>query len=273
MASKRDSIENEGAIKQTLMLIKANQYTLDMPIDLSNLLFFAVLIPIIIIALLFLIGLKKKIPQKMTIRIITIELVLFSTRIFLIIFDMGQFPDLVYDPLFYFLALVMGAGFMYYYIRKIEEKKLTKFGWKITDDFWKQIGIGITTAFILLLFSLALQLLITDKTFSMNINYSWDLIHTAIFFGLGAFYEEWFFRGLLFTYDKWSERRQIVLSSVMFFAIHIGYLPVQGYFIYYILMLIFSFSLGILGKKVGILASGTCHFLYVLLAIIDSAAV
>ncbi len=243
-----------------------------MPIELSNLLFFAVFLPIIIIALLFLIGLKNKLPKKVIIRIITIELVLFSTRIFLLIFDMGQFPDLVYDPLFYLLALVMGAGFMYYYVRKIEEKKLTEFGWKITDDLWKQIGIGIGAAIILLLVSLALQLLITDKTFSMRPSYNWDLMLTALFFGLGAFYEEWFFRGFLFTYDKWSEREQIILSSIMFFAIHIGYLPVEGYFIYYLLMLLFSFILGILGKKVGIIASGTCHFVYVVFAILDSAA-
>lgn len=235
-----------------------------MPINLENLIFFAVFLPIVVAALLIVSKLKERCPQKIWLRFLIIEIVLFLTRVFLLVFDLGSFPDLEMDPLFYALAFFMGLGFMYVYVTKIEGATLKSVGWFFkVNNVGKQLLYGFLGCIALLIASVGLMAVLLDYQLSTDLSIGADQFITALFFGLGAIYEEWFFRGLIYQKTDLTSIQKISISSLMFLGIHVGYLSFTGYGVYYITMAIMALMLGYLAYKLGIISSATAHGFYV----------
>lgn len=228
--------------------------------------YFLVYVPILAIAIAVMLHLKKRKLWTVEVRFAIIAVLLFLGRMLLLPFGLGQFPNIAFDPLFYALLLIIGLGLMMFYVREIENYRIRELGkWK--EQLAKQIVVGILGAVSLLLFSV-LMLFIAVNYRLTTPEITVDKFFTALFFGLGAIYEEWFFRGVMLKYRQWWALKQIVISSIVFFVIHIGYLPFTGYGVYYFIMLVFSFSLAFNAKYVGILSSTLIHFIFVFVSVI-----
>lgn len=230
----------------------------------ENLLFFAAFLPIVFVALLIVNLLKNKYPEKIWIRFLVIEMVLFLTRVFLLLFNMGSFPELEMDPVFYTLAFFMGLVMMFVYVTKIERINLSEIGWKLKNNHVeKQILLGLVGCVVLLIVSVGLMMLLIDYELNTSLSVDANQFITALFFGLGAIYEEWFFRGLIHKQESLSSTQKVLISSAMFLGIHIGYLSFIGFGVYYITMAMMALLLGFLAEKVGIISSATAHGVYV----------
>ncbi|MBD3352837.1 MAG: CPBP family intramembrane metalloprotease [Candidatus Lokiarchaeota archaeon] len=240
-----------------------------MAFEIENLWFFIAFIPLILLTFVGLNILKKKKNEKIIYRFILIEILLFLTRVFLLVFDMGAFPYLVMDPIFYILAFIMGVLLMYVYLYKVEKKDFAYIGWfRENLNLFKDIVAGILGCVILVVISVLLMMGLSDYTLITEFNISIDKFVTALFFGFGAIYEEWFYRGFLLKYEKLNERNRVIFSSLMFVGIHLGYLPLTGYGMFYISITIMAFMLAFLAKKFSILSSTVAHGLFVFIGII-----
>ena len=186
-----------------------------------------------------------KFKERLTIymRFIVILGIFLFTRILLTMFDVGIFPNLVNDVLFYLLAFILGMLLIYLYVVKIESKDLKEFYW-IHEKRGYSLLFGILGALILLLLSSGFMMIMGPL--NMNIENSIDGIIVAILFGLGAIYEEIYFRGILqdTIAQDLDEKKAIIIQAFAFLAIHLFYLPFDGFGMYYWTILLMGLLLG-----------------------------
>ena len=233
----------------------------------QNLFYFVIFTPILIGALL--IAYKFNDEKYRYLRFGIIIGIFLLTRIFLTIFNVGIFPSLVNDILFYVLAFTMGMVLVCIYAIKIENKDLKQMFWWPEDKVKRIYSIlfGIGGAIVILLIATGLMSIFGPP--AINLETEIDGIIVAIFFGLGAIYEEIFFRSILqntLTEDLQDENKAILIQALLFTFIHLFYLPFDGYGILYLTIFLMALILGFLKSKQGLVASILAHGLFVFLA-------
>jgi membrane protease YdiL (CAAX protease family) len=196
-----------------------------------------------------------------------IGLVLFAlwlTRLFLILFEMGRYPALVMDPAFYAVAFGVGTVFLLIYLLVVEGTSPKAVGWVLPrETAGKTLVAGVLGAILILGVSAACY----APTVGINLapEVTAPKVWTAIFFGLGAIYEEWFFRGRLYQVLKtrYSVGTANALQALAFAAIHVGYLSTAFWALDYWLILLLGVITGWLAERHGLVASALCHGLFV----------
>lgn len=248
-----------------------------MAIDLENLWFFALFGPVFLIAWYFLARIEGK--KYRYLRYLIVIAVLFLTRLFLVIFDLGVFPNLEYDPLFYALALVFGILFTFYYLQKIEHfYSFEQMGWRFETvsskqrsqvrDILNHLFIGLIGGIIILLMAALLTGLVEPVDLSA-LTFTLDKIITVILFALGGIYEEGFFRGLLQTdfTEKYGSIQANLYQALAFLAIHTFYFPFSFLgLVNYLVIFIMALILGLIKAKYSLYASSVAHSFFVLMA-------
>ena len=150
---------------------------------------------------------------------------------------------------------------------KIEQKNFKEIGWKSTNII-RDIGIGI--AFCILLLIISTILMITAQIIVLTeINITFDKFFTALFFALGAIYEDCLFRGY-FQQElekTYSSKKSILIQSLTFLFINLFYFPfdISG-IINYIVLFIMAIIIGFLAKKYSLYSANATHFFFILIA-------
>ncbi|MFX1339896.1 MAG: CPBP family intramembrane glutamic endopeptidase [Promethearchaeota archaeon] len=234
-----------------------------------NLLYFIIVVPIILITFPILSKLCKS--KRNLSLIITLSLLLFSVRFILILFQdtIGIMPYLVEDVIFYGLLMVFGLIFTWFYVYKIEKVTLKDIGGNV-ENVKKSVIYGLI-AYIPLLCLIPLMQSLTGIHISFNI--TMGKVFVAITFAiLAGFYEEIMFRGVIQNHfmeiTKNNINKSIFLTSIIFTATHIFYLPFAGFGIYYIFVFIMALILSFLRAKCDLIACSILHSGMVLILIV-----
>ncbi len=234
-------------------------------INLGNYLFFAIFSPLIILGLLVLYYSRGE--KYRYLRFALICIILLIGHILLPFFNVGIFPDLTNDPIFYLILFLLGIGFTISYISLIENISFKKIGWK-SENLKKEFIIGLLFGFIILTVSAVLKMPFLKNSIP---DFSILKVLTMIFFAAGAIYEESLFRGLLQTHylEKENIRNYqiILIPAVAFLFINLSYFPFNPIgLVNYLIMFLMSVTVGWLALKYSLISSTTAHFTFVLLA-------
>ncbi|GAI77105.1 unnamed protein product, partial [marine sediment metagenome] len=206
-----------------------------------NLLYFIIAIPIVLITFPILSKLCK--DKRFLSIIIVLSFLLFSVRVILILFQdtIGIMPYLIEDVIFYGLLMVFGVIFTWFYVIKIEKVAFKDIGGNV-ENVKKSIIYGLL-AYIPLLCLLPLMRFLTGIQISFNITPG-KIIVAVAFAVLAGFYEEIMFRGIIQNHfmeiTKNNINKSIFLTSIVFTATHLFYLPFAGFGIYYIFVFIMA---------------------------------
>ena len=231
---------------------------------LYNLIFFAIIVPIVVVVLLIMYKFRDNLHKYLKLGIIIG--IFFLTRIMLTFFNVGIFPALVNDILFYALAFVFGMILVFFYAYKIEEVDIKEMYW-IHEKKGLSILFGLLAGIGILLISSGFMLLL--GSLPINIETNVDGIIVAVLFGAGALYEEIFFRGILqntLEEDLNDSNKAILIQAIVFCGIHLFYLSFAGFGLFYAIIFIMAIILGYLKKRFGLLSSTLAHALFVFLA-------
>ncbi|MFO8017495.1 MAG: CPBP family glutamic-type intramembrane protease [Promethearchaeia archaeon] len=234
-------------------------------IEVENYVFFAIFSPLILIALVVLHHYRDE--DYRYYRFFLICMVLLVGHILLPFFDVGIFPELRNDPLFYSILFLLGMGFTILYIVQIENISFRQIGWK-SENVIRDVAIGILTAVVLLLISALLEFPFLRLKLP---NLSVLKFITVVFFALGGIYEESLFRGLLQTAylkkDDFNSYQRILMQALAFLFINLFYFPfdILG-LITYLIMFLLAIVTGWLAQRYSLISSSTAHVLFVLLA-------
>ncbi len=144
--------------------------------------------------------------------------------------------------------MIFGVSFCTIYLYKIEKKSLQEIGFN-HEKLTKNIGMGLL-GFLPLILMFPFLLFLTGIEVSFAI--SWEKIVIGIVFGLvlGGYYEEVIFRGVLQDYVNKicgeNNIKTITLTSIIFVATHLFYLPFIGFGIMYLFIFIMAMELSFL---------------------------
>lgn len=227
---------------------------------LINLFYFIIAIPIVLIAFPILSKLSKN--KRFLSIIIVLSFLLFFVRLILVFFQetIGIMPYLIEDVIFYSLLMIFGVIFTWFYIFKIEKVSFSDIGGNV-ENVKKSIIYGLL-AYIPLLCLLPLMRFLTGIHISFNLN-TGKIIVAVAFAILAGFYEEIMFRGIIQNHfmeiTKNKVNNSILLTSILFTATHIFYLPFVGFGIYYIFVFIMALLLSFLRAKCDLLACSILH--------------
>ena len=112
-----------------------------MSLDPFNLLYSAIIPPIVLVSCYFLMKLDKVKNRILYLAILT--LLLFAVRIFLVPFaeSIGIMPILNYEIIFYTLLAIFGVIFTILYVLRVEDTTLQDLGWKSMNlqRLWEHI--------------------------------------------------------------------------------------------------------------------------------------
>lgn len=224
-----------------------------------NLLYFAIVAPIVVLTGFFLMKWDKE--RSRTLKVLSLTILLFVVRIILVVFadSIGIMPYLEHDLVFYSLLTIFGVIFTMVFVFKVEKSTLQQIGWK-SRDLKKSVLYG-ALGYLPLIAFLPLVLLLTGIEVSLTI--TWQKIILGVEFGLilGGFFEETMFRGIIQDYlsRKLSKKMTVFLTALLFTATHLWYLPFTGYGIYYFFVLLMAFILSLLRLKADLIASAILH--------------
>lgn len=208
---------------------------------------------VIVIPILFVIAqlIKKEIIKKNNKKILFYLIIAtFLLRFLLIFFKglIGTMPHLKENVFFYLSLAILGNSIAYYYVAKIEGKKLRDYGFLL--DNLK--GSFKTT----LLWSIPLFIMFPLIVFAGNLQLSfpnWERFVIALCFGLGlgGFYEEIMFRGVIQTKlkEEMEEKQIIPYTALIFTATHIFYLPLEAHGLYYVFVFVMGYILSYIKEK------------------------
>lgn len=208
---------------------------------------------IVVIPVLFIIAqlIKKEIIKKNNKKIIFyLVIATFFVRFFLVFFKglIGSMPHLKETVFFYLTLSIFGNLIAYFYITKYEEKKIGDYGFLLNN--WK---ISLKRAMI---WSIPLLLMFPLILFAGNLQLSfpnWErfVIATAFGLGLGGFYEEVMFRGVIQMRlkEEVGEKQIIKYMALIFTATHIFYLPLEAHGLYYIFVFVMGYILSYIKEK------------------------
>ena len=224
-----------------------------------NLVYFAIVVPVVI--LFYFIDLKLRKKDNIALNIVVLSILLFIVRLCLVLFGntIGIMPYLVEDVIFYVLLLCFGIGFTIIYVLKIEKTSFKKLGWEI-QDYKKSVLFGLI-GFIPLICLFPVIIVLTNIQISIAITIE-KVIVALCFTILGAFYEEIMFRGII--QNKYKEmvpddKKVILFTALTFTLTHLFYLPFIGFGIYYIFVFVMALILSMLRIKTDQLACAILH--------------
>ena len=237
-----------------------------------NFLYFAITLPILVIALYLISKLYSKENKNHLAIILSISLLLFLIRFILAFFGatIGIMPYLIEDAIFYSLLLLFGLIFTYYFLYRVEKSSFKEIGFR-SDDLKKSILYGLIGIIPLMLFT-PLIMLLTNISISIIPSISLEkIIITLSFSILGAIYEETMFRGIIQNYitDLTKEKTKIIIyTAALFTMTHLFYLPFVGLGIYYIFVFIMALLLSWFKIKFDLVTCAILHGGIVFLLII-----
>ncbi len=227
---------------------------------ISNLFYFVIAIPIVLIAFPII---SKLCKEKKTLSIIVVlSLLLFVVRLILVFFKdtIGIMPYLIEDVIFYSLLMVFGVFFTWFYVIKIEKPIFKDIRGEV-EDVKKSVVFGLL-AFVPLICLLPLVSFLTGIQISLNITLG-KIIVAISFAVLAGFYEETMFRGIiqnhLMEITNDNDKKSIFLTAIIFTATHVFYLPFIGFGIFYIFVFIMALILSFLRVKIDLLACSILH--------------
>lgn len=234
-------------------------------INFENYIFFVIFIPFIVGGLLVLSRYRDE--KYRYHRFFLICLILLIGHFLLPYFEVGIFPTLVNDPLFYLILFLLGMGFTIIYMYIIEDTSFKEIGWKSAHPI-KDFSVGLLYALIILVLSALLELPFLSPTLPQ---FSVLKLITVICFAAGAIYEECLFRGILQTCylknESLKDYQIILIQALAFLSINLFYFPFDAFgLINYLIMFLMSLIVGYLALKYSLISSSTAHFLFVLLA-------
>ena len=224
-----------------------------------NLIYFVIAVPIVLITFLLLLKLNKN--KDALCYIIVLSILTFGIRFLLIFFDytIGSMPYLKEDVIFYGLLSGFGVLMTWLYVTKVEQKTFEDYGWKLTD-VKKNILFGLLF-YIPLILMMPLIIILANIQISLHI--TWEKIMLGITFGiiLAGIYEETMFRGVIQNHlsTLTDDNKAVLLTTIIFTATHIGYLPFIGYGIIYVFVFLMGLLLSILRLKYNQLACFILH--------------
>ena len=213
-----------------------------------NFIYFLIVIPVVLGIGFLLWKLKEK--ENTFAIIIGLSLLLFFVRIMLVVFQttIGVMPYILPDIVFYTILMVFGVSFCTIYLYKIENKSLQDIGFN-KENLLRDIGMGflgflpLIAMFPLLLFLTGIEILLA---------FTWEKIVIGIVFGLilGGYYEEVIFRGVIQDHVnelcEGNEIKTMFLTSLIFVATHLFYLPFTGFGIMYVFIFVMAMLLSYL---------------------------
>lgn len=235
-----------------------------MSIYLINLLYFAIVAPILLVSTLLIKRLYKNEEKNSLIIIISLCVILFIFRLTLVFFGetIGIMPYITGDVLFYPLLCVFGLIFTWFYLTKIEKKSLKEIGYEI-EDIKKSVLSGLI-GLIPLFCMMPLMIFLTEIAIPASISITPEKVAVGLAFGLlGAFFEEIFFRGIIQNrisdLVNNDEKKEILIVSLIFAISHLFYLPFTGCGIYYVFVFILALILSWLRIHYDQIATGIVH--------------
>ena len=210
-----------------------------------NFIYFLIVVPVVLGITFIIWKLKEK--ENTLLIIILLSSLLFFVRIMLVVFQttIGVMPYILPDIVFYTLLMIFGVIFCTLYLYKIEQKTLQDIGFN-KENLLRNIGLGFL-AFFPLVAMFPLLLFLTGIQISLVI--TWEKIVIGIVFGLvlGGYYEEVIFRGIMQDHVndlcEGDEIKTILLTSIIFVATHLFYLPFTGFGIMYVFIFIMAMEL------------------------------
>jgi len=148
-----------------------------MVFDPTNLLFFAIVTPIVLLTCFLL--MKRDKEQNRIFIIIVLGVLLFIVRIFLVPFadTIGIMPYLKYDIIFYTLLTLFGVIFTILFVLYVDRSTMQDIGWK-SKDLKKSIFYGLISYLPLIAF-MPLILFLTGLEVSLTI--TWEKLVPLFF--------------------------------------------------------------------------------------------
>ncbi len=205
-------------------------------------------------------------------RILLISVALFFVRIMLVFFagSIGVMPYVRPELVFYSLLTAFGVVFSICNVKFVEKQTFTDFGWH-SRDLKKNVLAGILGLLPLFAF---LPVVYFAAHFTISSGFTVEKLVIASTFGLilGGFYEEVMFRGIIQFHlgQITTKNRTIVGTAIIFVLTHVGYLPFDGFGIYYWFLLIMALELSYIRSRYSAVSCAILHggivFILVLLA-------
>lgn len=227
--------------------------------DPISLLYFLIITPIVVVSYILMYKFINKI--KPYLKIILLGIFLFIVRFVLVFFQdsIGIMPYILPNVIFYGLLAVFGVLLTILYVKKIENISFKEIGWEIKNT--KETIIYTIISYVILFLMLPVIIFLAEISISLLI--TWEKIVIGILFGifLGGFYEETMFRGIIQNElnSIFDNKKSIILTSIVFVATHLGYLPFTGYGIFYFFIFIMAILLSILRYKANQVACFILH--------------
>jgi len=213
-----------------------------------NFIYFLIVVPVVLVIGILLWKLKEK--ENTLLMIIGLSCLLFFVRIILVVFQntIGVMPYILPDIVFYTLLMVFGVSFCTIYLYKIEKKTLQEIGFN-KENLLRDIGVGLISL-LPLIAMFPLLLFLTGIQITLAI--TWEKIVIGIVFGLvlGGYYEEVIFRGVVQDHVnelcEGNEVKTMLITSAIFVATHLFYLPFSGFGIMYAFIFVMAMELSYL---------------------------
>jgi len=234
----------------------------------TNLIYFLIVIPIVLIVTLLTWKLNKN--EKHLAIIIILGVLLFFVRIMLVMFQatIGVMPYIYPDLVFYLILMIFGVAYSVFYTLKVENKTFEEIGF-VRESILKDAAFGFL-GILPLLALFPLLLLLTSIQIDLSI--TWEKITLGIMFGLilGGFYEEVMFRGIIQNHfmEITDKKKAVIYTAAVFVATHIGYLPFVGFGIMYLFLAVMALILSYLRLKFSQFSCAILHGSIVFILII-----
>ncbi len=240
-----------------------------MEVNLINLIYFLIIIPIVLIVSLLI--WKLKINENNLLNIVVLSGLVFVVRFVLFFFkySIGVMPY-IKDILFYSLLAAFGVLFVAFYLKKVEKKSFKEIGWEM-ENIKKNVAFGFLSLIPLICL---IPIMVQLTNIQVYLHVTWEKVILGIDFGLilAGIFEESIFRGIIHNnfLELTTEKKAVIFGALTFTATHVGYLPFDGFGIYYIFVFVMALLLSILRLKFNQLACYILHGGIVFLLVILS---
>jgi membrane protease YdiL (CAAX protease family) len=225
----------------------------------TNLLYFLVVLPPIC-ALFYCIGRFVK-KESHVQRIVLLSIALFFVRIMLVVFagSIGVMPYVRPELVFYGLLTAFGVAFSIFNVKYVEKQAFSDFGWH-SRGLMRSVLVGILGLLPLFAF---LPVVYFAAHITISSSFTIEKLIIASIFGLilGGFYEEVMFRGIIQFHlgQITTKNRTIIYTATIFVLTHIGYLPFDGFGVYYWFLLFMALELSYVRSRYNAVSCAILH--------------
>ena len=193
---------------------------------------------------------------------------IWASRSALTHIDAGIFPLLKADVPFY--AALAGSGLAAFlaYLWLVERRSFASLDWRPATAVSQMVaGGGVLLATLLV----CPAIVIAATGVGVNFAPHWDMVDVGFFFGvpLAGVVEEGLFRGVLLErlMASTTPGRAIVAQAALFSLAHLGYFPLPGDAIFYVMLFVLGLVWGWTAHRFGLIAAAIAHGGLVLLTV------